>query len=208
MSAEADIYNTGSWDTVKSHSHGVNINSQTSAGGHSHGMGNTNDATVYPPFKRLYWIQCSGQQDVPIGGIIMFSLAYASRPSGFDLCNGGSYNGYATPDLRGRFIYTAESDSDVGNIGGSETHTHSQPNTNSAGAHQHGISGTTTGQSGTNTVAYQVSEGAKLAIPRSHSHTWSSTTSSDPDHVHSVPDTGAGSNLPAYVKLYFLMRTQ
>jgi microcystin-dependent protein len=44
----------------------------------------------------------NGNGVIPIGGIIMWSGT--SVPSGWALCNGGTSNGYTTPDLRGRFI--------------------------------------------------------------------------------------------------------
>ena len=48
-------------------------------------------------------------------------------PLGWSLCDGGTYNGYTTPDLRGRFILGAGSGSNltartVGVVGGTENH--------------------------------------------------------------------------------------
>ena len=40
----------------------------------------------------------------PKGGIIMWSGSPSAVPSNWRLCDGGTYNGYETPDLRGRFI--------------------------------------------------------------------------------------------------------
>lgn len=47
---------------------------------------------------------------------------------GWSLCDGGTYNGYKTPDLRGRFVLGAGSGTGltartVGVVGGTETHT-------------------------------------------------------------------------------------
>lgn len=41
---------------------------------------------------------------IPIGGIIMWSGGSPTLPTGWNLCDGGTYNGQLTPDLRGRFI--------------------------------------------------------------------------------------------------------
>jgi len=41
---------------------------------------------------------------IPQGGIIMWSGAVQSLPSGWALCNGQTQNGVATPDLRNRFV--------------------------------------------------------------------------------------------------------
>lgn len=47
---------------------------------------------------------------VPQGVIVMWSGYNANIPTGWALCNGQTVNGVKTPDLRGRFIYGAESD--------------------------------------------------------------------------------------------------
>jgi hypothetical protein len=41
---------------------------------------------------------------IPQGGIIMWSGAVNSLPSGWNLCNGSTYNSVVTPDLRNKFI--------------------------------------------------------------------------------------------------------
>ena len=41
---------------------------------------------------------------IPQGGIIMWSGAVQSLPTGWNLCNGQTYNSIATPDLRNRFV--------------------------------------------------------------------------------------------------------
>ena len=43
-----------------------------------------------------------GNGTTPLGGIIMWSGSTA--PSGWALCNGGTVNGYKTPNLKGRFV--------------------------------------------------------------------------------------------------------
>jgi len=109
---------------------------------------------------------------IPIGGIIMWSGAIASIPTGWALCNGSS----GTPDLRDRFIVGAGSGYSVGNTGGSNSvtlttdqipsHNHSA-STNTAGNHSHSGS---TGSAG------------------SHGH--SGSTSSAGGHSHSINDPG------------------
>ena len=195
------------YDTCISHSHSISVSNYDADGGHLHTMGNTNEVTVYPSYRRLYWMQCSGDQPIPVGGIIMYGLDYVNRPDGFNLCNGGSYNDNTTPDMRGRFVYSASEDDDVNYARGSYDHVHSQPNTGSDGSHDHYIQGTMSGFSGTVVEAGQISEGAVDCVPKDHTHSWSAVTNADADHSHSVPDTGSGSSLPAYVKLYYLMRT-
>jgi len=45
-----------------------------------------------------------GYGTTPIGGIIMWSGSINEIPDGWALCDGKTYNGKQTPDLRGRFI--------------------------------------------------------------------------------------------------------
>jgi len=59
---------------------------------------------------------------MPSGGIIIWSGAVASIPSGWYLCNGSN----STPDLRGKFVYGAGGAYAVGATGGAETHTLSE----------------------------------------------------------------------------------
>lgn len=206
--AENNNKASGSWDTIQNHSHSVSVSSFGSVAGHAHSLGNTNDATVYPPYRRLYFIQTNEARAVPVGGIILFKAPYADRPDGFNLCNGGSYGGITTPDLRDKFVYGAAAESDVGLTGGAETHVHSQPNTGSGGGHTHPVSGSTTGRSGNVSSVSQYTDGATSGVARDHGHSWSNNTNSDPDHVHSVPNTNSGTKIPPYLKLYFLMRTE
>ena len=45
---------------------------------------------------------------IPIGGIIMWSgTTGTSLPSNWKLCDGSTYNGIKTPDLRGRFVLSS-----------------------------------------------------------------------------------------------------
>ena len=96
---------------------------------------------------------------IPTGGIIMWSGAILSIPSGWALCNGSS----GTPDLRDRFVVGAGSTYDVGDTGGADSVTLS---TSQIPTHSHSAS---TGSAG------------------GHSHTFSGNTSSSGSHYHSSP---------------------
>jgi len=136
---------------------------------------------------------------LPIGSIIMFYDALANRPIGWELCNGSN----GTPDLRSKFIYAASSDGEVGNTGGGTTHTHTNPSTGANASHGHSVSGSLGSASGVATPsgAAGISVGAQ-----SHTHSSSDTLNSVAGHQHTVTDTNAGSSLPPYVKIYFIMR--
>lgn len=41
---------------------------------------------------------------VPLGGIILWDLSKRAMPSGYNLCDGGTYNGYVTPNTQGLYM--------------------------------------------------------------------------------------------------------
>jgi len=57
---------------------------------------------------------------VPIGVILPYNGAFADIPSNWALCDGTN----GTPDLRAVFILGTATEGDVGDTGGSDTHTH------------------------------------------------------------------------------------
>ena len=101
---------------------------------------------------------------IPIGGIIMWSGAGVTLPSNWKLCDGTTYNGVTTPDLRGRFVLSSGQGSGLtnrttGGTGGSETVTLTEAQMPS---HSHNVSATTDSKG-------------------SHNHT---VTVTDPGHYH------------------------
>jgi len=190
------------------HGHYTSVDSGTAAGGHTHSIGSTNSVTVYPPYCKLLFIQANGDQPLPVGGIVMWKESLSSRPEGLNLCDGGSYDEISTPDLRNKFVIGA-SVSDVGNTGGRISHTHSQPVTGTGGSHSHNVSGGAAGYIGSAiNNAYFLPDGGTKGVRKWHGHSWSADTATDPAHSHSVPNTGSASHIPAYLKVFFLKRTE
>ena len=107
---------------------------------------------------------------IPQGGIIMWSGAVNSLPSGWNLCDGGTYNSVVTPDLRNKFIVGSN------NTTGTPTTTVSGSAVASGGdiSHNHG------GNAGTTTLTTS-------QIP-SHTHTYKDSYFIE---VHN-PGVGAG----------------
>jgi microcystin-dependent protein len=136
------------------------------------------------------------------GAVIMWSSP--TIPVGWHVCDGSVVNGVTLPDMRGKFVYGASLDDNLGDTGGVDGHTHTQPTSDATNdAHTHGFSGTTGGQSATYTA--KSGSGGTGA----HSHNFSGTTGSGGgSHSHTMDDTGSASNLPPYVKLYYIVRTQ
>ena len=195
--------NSGAASADGNHTHDFPNLTTTSAGGHSHSLGSTHSASHYPPYRKLYMIKSTSMTPLPVGAILPFTEPLANRPTFFNHCNGSTYDGVATPNLRDRFPLGATS-GDLGNSGGSTSHSHSQPNVNSGGSHSHTFSGTV--QGGGYVGVYAVPQGAVPAIG-SHEHYFGNELSTDSAHSHSVSDTGSSSHVPLYVMLHLLMLT-
>jgi hypothetical protein len=58
---------------------------------------------------------------MPIGAVLVWSGTDATIPSGWHICDGGTYGGYVSPDLRDRFVIGAGGSYAVGTTGGPVT---------------------------------------------------------------------------------------
>lgn len=201
-SGTATVYPSGtSLYAGVGHGHSWGATNTGPGGTHVHTLANTVVADAYPPYKRLYWIKATADVMLPIGGIIMFDNPIAQRPNGSQLCNGAN----GTPDLRDKFIYGAAVDGDVNATGGSDTHVHGNANTGSGGSHSHSVS-INTGGSGSSSGVSGYAAGVDVSAGN-HSHGSTGSTTAEAAHTHTLGNTGAGTSLPPYLKLYFVMRT-
>jgi hypothetical protein len=138
--------------------------------------------------------------DFPIGTIILWKNT--TIPAGWVVCDGNN----GTPSLINRFVRGANDDSDLRASGGSYSHTHTVPNTNSVGSHNHGGTasfsasgaGGETGTDGTGSTNN----------PQSHGH--DTITAMDityeGGHSHTTSDTGSSSTLPKHIKRVFIKK--
>lgn len=132
--------------------------------------------------------------DLPVGSIIAWALA--TVPNKWQLCDGGG----GTLDLRDRFVYGAAIDGDVGNTGGNTTHNHTNPSTDNGGEHSHsGSIGTTGG----NYLVYGDTGGTSIPYA-GHAHYATPNLQSANSHSHTLPSLNTATNLPKYIKLYFI----
>ena len=130
--------------------------------------------------------------------------------SDWSLCDGGTYNTYATPDLRNRFL-----------VGATDTYAHKATGGATTAAHTHDDGTLTTGDndadhnhSNPNTSGPSATSDATVsgvdAYPTSaHTHTQAATGLVSANHGHAV-DAGATASdataiLPPYVGGYFFM---
>lgn len=140
----------------------------------------------------------------PINAIVAYSGGSATLPSGWYVCNGGTVSGTVLPDLRSRFIYGAASALELGTTGGGTAHTHTSGATSTDGSHVHSVSASTGGPSATTSVGTSI--GGSSAASSGHVHYISGNTQSGGSHSHTVGTSGSGSNLPPFIKLYYITR--
>jgi hypothetical protein len=138
----------------------------------------------------------------PVGGIIMWSGAIGSIPSGWALCDGNN----GTPDLRNRFIVGAGSTYSVAATGGSAdaivvSHTHTATSSVSDPGHFH--------QSGGNGAPNGLGAGSALTSSgNTPNQTLSAFTGiSVSTSVASAGSSGTNANLPPYYALAYIMKT-
>ena len=128
----------------------------------------------------------SAATNIPLGGIIMWYGSTGTIPSGWSLCNGTTVNGYATPDLRDKFVVGAGSNYAVNTTGGSADAV--------VVAHEH-----TTNIDGGHVIP---GNGGS-----SYSYGGAGTYQSTVFNMNSEGVSGTNKNLPPYWALCYIMRT-
>lgn len=121
------------------HQHQITLNSRSDTIVNYSGSLTTGE-TVEPAYKKLAFIKnTSGSAKMPVGAIALWLGSLATIPVGWNLCDGGN----GTPDMRSLYVKGANDLTEIGNTGGSNTHTHAaQPHGHSVSnaSHTHGYS--------------------------------------------------------------------
>ena len=144
-----------------------------------------------------------GNGITPIGGIIMWSGTIANIPSGWAFCNGSN----GTPDLRDRFIISANSDSTGAKTNVTCALTQSGGSKDAvAVSHTHAI--TDPGHSHTYNYRVQLANQSGSSTPCWARDTTATTTSNTTGiSINSNGVDGTNKNLPPYYALAYIMRT-
>ena len=138
----------------------------------------------------------------PTGVITIWYCASAGIPIGWVLCDGSN----DTPDLRSHFVMGASSDGEVNTTSGSNVHSHSSaPSLESGGGHSHSFSGNTNSQTGGTSSGGSTAGSYRKSTP--HSHSYSGNAATGGEHTHTVGASQSATNVPPYVKLYYIMKT-
>lgn len=136
--------------------------------------------------------------DLPIGTIILWDSGQI--PAGWIICDGDN----GTIETRGRFIRGSTSDATIGTAGGTLIHSHTNGNTSTRAAHNHGGSYSGSVGSGSDVLVTQGS--GNTSASTNHSHDVTINISNAGEHAHTTPNTDSASNTPKHIKRIFIMR--
>lgn len=122
----------GPWLTIF-HNHTVTFNDNTEGINQFAGSLTTTE-TVEPAYKKLVAMMFKSGAIKEKGLIGLWLGAVADIPRGWALCDGNN----GTPDMRDKHIKIASDTTEIGNTGGSNTHTHgAQAHAHTGGGHTH-----------------------------------------------------------------------
>lgn len=180
------------------HTHGNASGNVVSNGSHNHGgTGSTESVSTLPSYVNLAGIKVDGATLIPSGVIVAYDGAVI--PSGWVLCDGAN----GSPDLRNKFIRLISSGTILA-TGGATTHTHNCNSTGADGSHTHNFYFNTGSPNGD----VDVTDGTgAYANTSTHNHSADGATGSAGSHIHSIGTTGTGTNEPAHIRLYYIMKT-
>ena len=149
----------------------------------------------------------SAATNIPLGGIIMWYGSTGTIPSGWSLCDGTTVNGYATPNLRDRFVIGAGNSYAVNATGGSTTDTVniSGSDTVSISASDNvTISGTTGAPVSSNLYGLGDVGGSNKHV---HSFSGSATVNISASDTVNISGSDTVNTIPPYYALCYIMRT-
>lgn len=121
-----NLLNTGT------HTHSVDLDAATPSTADNITLAASAE-TVEPAYTKLLAIQAAGVSAMPVGIIALWTGTLATIPSGWILCDGNN----GTIDMRDRHLKITGTVGDVGDTGGSNTHTHASQNHSHTLSHSH-----------------------------------------------------------------------
>lgn len=184
--------------STNSHSHSVTINSATATNQTSSVTINNTDGQ--PAYYKLLFIKNTGSAtNRPKNSIVIWSGIITTIPAGYVLCDGNN----STPNLLDYFIKGANSSAELGNMGGSATHSH----TASAHAHTQDSHIHTVANLGNASGSVQVTEDSAYAAAYSgHSHTCADLTAAIATNQNTTISVNSTNSEPPYYEVAFIMQ--
>jgi hypothetical protein len=183
---------------TQTHTHTVSLAAQTANVSNYVNTTAGNSDTVEPAYKKVAAIQnTSGGTKAPEKGMIGLWLGtVATIPAGWFLCDGTK----GTPNLTDKFIKIINATGEIGDTGGSNTHSHSNV------SHTHTATGTHThtGSTGGPSATINGDSGGDGYATNSHTHTLDSVSSTTATFANGNVDSDSVSNQPAYRTAAFI----
>jgi hypothetical protein len=189
-----DVSGATAATATATHTHALTIASAPAA------ITGSTDAVSSTNHEPPYWVQAyiqniSGALSWPDKLIALWTGSLASIPANWKLCDGTN----GTPDLRLYFVKGATTLADIGQSGGSVSHTHT------ATGHTHAIAGHTHAVTGAAGAGENRTAGATNAPTTAHTHTWPDATSTSLTSGSTAPTvTALGTTTPPYTTVVFL----
>lgn len=153
---------------------------------------------------------------MPLGAIMIWSETDATVPPGWHICDGGTYGGKASPDLRDRFVIGAGGDYAVNATGGPATYNGTITPTGTVSVGNHAL---TTAELPIHTHTFEEyyspvnnyrgsGDGGAYSTIVNSSSTIDAQASGDGAHGHtgSTASLGAIDPRPLYYSLYYIMK--
>lgn len=187
---------TGTGDiSAETHSHVVTSTSPTAT--NQTNSVTINNADGQPTFYKLLYIQNTIIKNRPKNSIVFWSGTIASIPNGYVLCDGNN----STPNLLDYFVKGANSSAELGNTGGSATHTHNADSHNhTQDSHSHTVSIADASAS-----VYLFQNATKVGDNKIHSHSGGTASGTATNQATTITVNSADSE-PAYYKVAFIMQ--
>src|SRR3989344_6770441 len=161
---------------------------------------NTSTDNHEPPWQKLAVIENqTGGVDAPIGTIAIWRGTLASIPAGWVVADGNN----GTPNLLGDFVKGVANTGEIGNTGGSTSHTHTGSNhthTWASTAHTHTVNIT-----GAPSVLRGTAGSTATWANPTHTHTATSGAASAITPGNAAPNLDSATHLPAYEEVAYIM---
>lgn len=181
------------------HTHVVSLASNSAETGSAYTGTAGSAETIEVAYKKVAAVKntSGGSLNIPKGLIALWTGSLSAIPSHWRLCDGTKN----TPDLRSKFIKIISTTSELGNSGGSNTHSHAASNSHThtaAGTHTHG--GVTDGQAPVGSTG-----AGSDGVAQGHSHTVDTCSSSTTTWAATTVSANSSDHQPAYRTVAYIM---
>jgi hypothetical protein len=179
------------------HTHSISLPSSGAETGSAYTGSAGSADTVEIAYKKLIPIQSDGTP-ATAGFVGMWLGLLEDIPSGWMLCDGSN----GTLDMRGQYAKCADATANVGNTGGSNTHSHSASNSHThtaAGSHSHSTGGSTNTVNSNGPGSY-----GDYGLSRNHYHLIASVSSNTSSWNDATVASDESNNEPAYRTVAFI----